>query len=796
MILLLVLCFQSQAQFTYQGKIIDSTNQKPLAFVNLLSKSGKWGATSDIDGNFRLQSNQVIDSIQLSYIGYKRKTIATQNLSLKKPIYLTPSTYQLAEVEVLPGENPAHRIINLAIENRKINNPEEATEFYYESYNKLVFTAKADSAYAALPDSLQRKDSISYEGIEFLKKSHFFMMESVTERNHIPPSHTKEEVTASRISGMKTPIFTLIGTQLQSFSLYKDYLTLLGSAFLSPLSKGSTTKYLFLLEDTLYQGKDSVFIISFRPRRGKNFDGLKGFLSIHTDGYAVKNFVAKAADDIEMGIQIQQLYEKIDEKQWFPVQLNTKLIFNSLEIEDFEMYAEGRSYIKNVELETKLNRKQIGNVVLKMKEDAGDKDSTYWAKYRELPLDEKELETYHFMDSIGEEINLDKKVKVYQALFRGAVPLGPTDVLLNRLMDYNGYEGFRLGLGAETNDKVSKYFRVGGYGAYGFKDRGWKYGGHFSVNPQWDTHFKTRFSYSNDLMEVGRIYFYNDRISPFSTESFQKLFITKMDQVEEFSVEIESHALRDFQFTFFGNIQNRGITSDYRFINEGNLEPFQYYSILQTGVNLRFSYREKFIEMFGVKTPISYEYPIVHFKYTHGFSGMEQGDFEFNRFDLKIEKNSRLRNLGFTTFRFNAGYIDNALPISMLYRSRGSLDPDLRFASDFSFQSVMPNEFFHDRYVSVFFKHSFKSLLFKSKFFKPELALVSALGWGEMNQQSYHKNLPFKTMEKGFFESGIQLDRLLGFLNLGAGAYYRYGAYAFDDFEDNWTFKLTYALKF
>ncbi|MEQ8910427.1 MAG: DUF5686 family protein [Vicingaceae bacterium] len=795
-VILLGLCIYSQAQFAYQGRILDSLSQKPLAFVNLVAEAGKYGTTTDIDGRFNFQSNRKIDSLSISYLGYQSRKISTANLKRSATVYLLPTTFQLAEVEILPGENPAHRIINLAIENRKLNNPEEATEFYYESYNKLVFTGSPDSAYASLPDSLQRKDSSSYEGIEFLNKSHFFMMESVTERNHIPPTHTKEVVTASRISGMQTPIFTMIGTQLQSFSLYKDYLQLLGSAFLSPLSKGSTSKYLFVLEDTLYQGKDSIFSISFQPRSGKNFDGLKGFLTIHTDGYAVKNFVAEAADEVDLGIQIQQLYEKVDDKQWFPVQLNTKLIFNSVEMEDFDIYAEGRSYIKNVALESKLNKKQIGNVVLKMQEDAGKKDSTYWANYRENPLDEKEKETYHFMDSIGKEINLDKKVKVYQALFRGAVPLGPVDLLLNRLMDYNGYEGFRLGLGAETNDKVSKYFRVGGYGAYGFQDKAWKYGGHLKLNPQWDSHFSTKFSYSNDVAEVGGTQFYNDRLNPLSTEAFQKFFILRMDAVEQFGIEVETHALRDFQFTFFGNLQNRAFTSDYRYNSENLPTSFQYYRISQAGVNLRFAFREKFIEMFGVKTPISYEYPVVHFKYTHGFSDLLDGDYEFNRYDLKVEKNTRLRNLGFTTLRLNAGFVDQSIPLSLLYRSRGSLDDDLIIASDFSFQSVLPNEFFHDQYVSVFFKHSFKNLLFKSRFFKPELALVSAIGWGEMSNQSAHKNILFNTMEHGFFESGIQIDRLLGFANLGVGGYYRYGAYAFDDFEDNWTFKLTYSLKF
>lgn len=794
--LLLLFGFSGMAQQKIEGKVLDAKSQQPLAFVSIVAESGKFGSSTDIDGRFSISVSPEVDSLTFSYVGYQRKRVAVSTLRSSSTISLSPTAVELAEVEILPGENPAHRLINLAIANREQNNPEKATEFSYDSYNKLVFTGEPDSSYASLPDSLQRKDSSSYEGLQFLEKSHFFMMESVTKRDHIPPTHTKEVVTASRVSGMKTPIFTLIGTQLQSFSLYADYMSLMGNDFLSPLSKGSTNKYLFVLEDTLYQAADTIFTISFRARRGKNFDALEGFLTINTDGYAVQNFVAEANDDPSLDVKIQQLYEKVEDKQWFPVQLNTKLIFKSVELEDFEIFAEGRSYLKNIKLSTQLDKKSIGNVVLSMEEEAGKKDSTFWANYRENPLDEKEQETYHYMDSIGEEIKLDKKVKVYQALFRGKVPIGPVDLTLNRLMNFNNYEGFRLGLGAETNDKISERFRLGGYSAYGFKDKAWKYGGHLSWQPKWQTFTSARVRYEQDVVDEGGIHFYNDRVSPFSTEMYQMYFIRRMDQVERYAFELESHLLRDVKFTFFGNLQNRRITSDYRFQVEPDQAAAQFYSLVEGGVNLRFSYREKFIEMFGVQTPIRYDYPVVHLKYTRGFSSIFDGDFDYNRIDLKIEKHTKLRNLGISSFRFSAGYLDNNLPLGASFRARGSFDDDNPVASDFSFQSILPNEFYHNRYAAFFFRHTFKNLLFKSEWFNPQLAIVHAMGFGEMTNRAAHQNFNFQTMDRGFYESGIQLDRLIGFMNLGLGAFYRYGPYAFEEFEDNFFFKATFVFDF
>jgi hypothetical protein len=379
-------------------------------------------------------------------------------------------------------------------------------------------------------------------------------------------------------------------------------------------------------------------------------------------------------------------------------------------------------------------------------------------------------------------------------------------------MDYNGYEGFRLGLGAETNDKISKHFRLGGYGAYGFRDKAWKYGGQLKWNSLWENHLSAKASYSNDVFESGGTYFYNDWVNPLSSETFHKLFIQRMDAVEKYEVEVETHPLRDFQFTFFGNVQNRKILYEYNFDPESNAIDFNNrFRLAEAGLNMRFAFREKLIEMFGVKTPISFNYPIVYLKYSRGFNDLLDGDFAYNRLDLKVHKNFRLRNLGFTSLRLTGGYIDRNLPLSTLYRSRGSFQSDIRFASDYSFQTAMPNEFFNDQYAALFFKHTFKNLLFETKIFKPELALVASAGYGKMHREETHREVDFKTMKAGLFESGIQIDCLFGIIDwgleqieiegtnlgsFGVGVFFRHGPYSEKVFWDNAVVKGTYAVKF
>jgi len=90
-----------------------------------------------------------------------------------------------------------------------------------------------------------------------------------------------------------------------------------------------------------------------------------------------------------------------------------------------------------------------------------------------------------------------------------------------------------------------------------------------------------------------------------------------------------------------------------------------------------------------------------------------------------------------------------------------------------SFATMSMNEFLSDRYVSLFFTHHFGKLLFHIKKFRPEFAIASNIGFGTLSNSSHHYNIEIKTMEKGFFESGLMLENLLNatYYKLGAGIF-------------------------
>ena len=117
----------------------------------------------------------------------------------------------------------------------------------------------------------------------------------------------------------------------------------------------------------------------------------------------------------------------------------------------------------------------------------------------------------------------------------------------------------------------------------------------------------------------------------------------------------------------------------------------------------------------------------------------------------------------------------------------GSYEP-FGLYSPGSFATMRENEFFTDRFVALFLSHDFQGTIWSpnSSWFKPQLTLATSMGWGA------------PTMEQGFFESGLVVKGLLQMpmVNMGAGVFYRYGAYALPKTIDNFAFKysITFAL--
>lgn len=779
------------------GKTTDSKSKEVLAFVSIKVNESTKAFTSDIDGNFYITFSSPIKTLTFSYVGYEKLVSPIQQKTSSLKIELTKKEIQLSELIILPSENPAHRIIYNVIENRDKNNPEKLNSYSYSAYNKMIFTANADSLKR---DTTKAVDSSFIKAKDFLNKQHLFMMESVSKKSFMYPDKVNEKLIATKISGFKDPLFAMIVTQMQSFSFYNDYISIMDKNYLNPISKDSPEKYFFLLEDTLYQDKDSVYIISFRPRKNKNFDALKGLLYINTNGWAIQNVIAEPAFDQQggVGIKIQQKYELADSTHWFPTQLNSDLTFNNVSLNNVKLVGEGRTYIKDIILNPELNKSIFSNVAVEVETSENSFGDSIWCMYRTDSLSEKELRTYRVIDSLGKKVHFDRSIRMIEALMSGRIPVGSLDLDLNRVAGFNDYEGWRLGLGFHTSRKISKWWKLGGYFAYGFRDDAFKYGGDAEIFTRNSHDVSFGATYSQDITVTGSPAFYES--NPFIAESnFFKFLLNSFDKSLKEEAFVKFTVLKYFKLKL--NLVSTSKTSmnDYAYgITSENVTVLRRaFDFTELGIGICYNYMEKYVKSSDYKISIGSKYPTIYLNYIRGIKGFMNGEFNYNRFDFKTSVTFSLKKLGKPTFTLIAGYVDASLPRGNLFSGIGSFRP-FTIAASMAFATMRMNEFLSDRYAACFFTYDLGRLVKHNKIINPELALACNAGIGSLKNREVHKNIEFSTMENGYSEAGLQLNNLLstGFYGLGFAAYYRMGHYTLPDAKDNLAYKFTLKLYF
>jgi len=797
--------------FRVTGRVIDADSRVPLPFVNIVLNKGKYGGTTDIDGKFSFGSSEKIHTLSLSYVGYENVNYPVGEKTEGLIISLKRTEYDLPEYVVFPSENPAHRIINNAVANREYNDPENLPAFSYTSYDKMIFTFELDSL--PMIDTLE-VDTADESLRDYLENHHIFIMESVSERKFMFPDRNFEKVVATKVAGLKDPIFVFLLSQWQSTTFYKETISISGKNYINPISKGSTRKYFFLLQDTLYtDAGDSVFVISYRPKRKTNFDGLKGVISINSKYWAIQNVMAEPAEkEGSISLRFEQMYEFVQDKQWFPVQLNTEVILNNVKVTDSTLelgtgrgdssvmqipFGIGKSYIRNINLDPNIRRRDFGNIEVDVDPRAGDRKAAFWEDYRIDSLSQKEKNTYTFIDSIGEEANFDQMVMTMESLITGKIPWGFIDLDIPRFISYNTYEGFGLGIGLHTNEKLSQTWKTGGYFRYGFKDKTFKYGGDLEVILHRNSDLKVNLEIMDDITETGGLHFFDDDFRLIDPGSFRDFLITRMDKTNMIGGSIGFKTLKYLNVNIGLSKTRKEVTNDYRFglSNEDVTVLFDRFDFSEIRVGFRYAYGEKFIRNLHRRISLGTNYPIVWLQYSRGIMGFLEGDFDYNRYDLKIEKSFFTKYLGTTSVKIAAGYIDTDIPYTNLYNGNGSYHVFTIFAPN-SFATMRMNEFLSNKYTALYLQHDFGKLLWKGGFIEPEFALSTNVAFGWLDFTENHYNIDYKTMEHGFYESGLLVNNLLNLriYSLGLGVFYRYGPYTFKNGWENVGGKFT--LKF
>lgn len=814
----LALCPARAQSLNLYGITADASTGEHLAFVHVLVKGKHSGQLTDINGQWLMENLSPADTLVFTYIGYAGKAIPVKDLktSTSNTIYLRAEDINLHEVVITPGTNPADRIVQAVLDHKRENNWERIPQFSYISYNRLHITASAmadtlklqeDTSHVGMTDTTSRPDGKAKDSVlsnksdtasldSFVQQSHFFLTESVVETQFMYPEKRKETILAAKISGIADPAFSFLASQFNSFNIYKDYIDLAQTHYLSPIAYGALGRYVYQIEDTLWSAdNDTIFVISFHPHKKKLFNGFKGLMYVSSKGYAVQNIILQPVIKEDFNLRIRQEFQYINGQHWFPVKMNADYIFSNI-AKGRRMIGVGRSYNEQISFSTDLKKKDFNNIVISVDPDAMRKDSAYWAKARLDSLSEQDKRTYHIIDSISKKEHLEQRLEVMKNLSSSQIPIGPLNLDLDKILAVNAYEGYRLGLGLHTNNRISHWFSIGGYGDYGTRDKQWKYGGDLSITPFKASFFQLKGTYTNDIHEFGGVSWAQDRKKR-PDERYHWLSIANMYYSKSYEGSVRWMMLRYLQVQAgFGRstawMLPKYMTAPYIYARD-DYDASAKYPLAEARFGFRYAYREKWADDGTSKISMGTRYPIFWVDVLKGFKNVAGGAFDYLRVDAKVEKSFVVKLGGNASFQLRGGKVWGDVPLFKLYTLEGNnSEKTLRFFNANSFQTMKSTEFAADRYAALFFTYDFESLIFHLGKQKPLFKIYQSMAFGSLQHPTDHI-FPFKVPSKGYYESGIGLDKLYSakLFSYGLAVFYRYGPYTLPKMKDNFALLLT-----
>jgi hypothetical protein len=822
-------------QITVRGIVLDD-QKKPLPFANVYVDA-KHGTVTNIDGEFSLNLKHKVDKIYVSYIGFIRQEI-TDFSKKYQTIILKPNANSINEVVLVAKENPALKYIRGAIAN-KLENDIKALDYYkYDSYQKLVVTANPDSIKSTIDTLYITKegkrtmvlDSSNYQIKKDLDRSHFYMTEKASEVKYKRHVGRKETVLASRMAGFKQPIYEVFAVNFQSFSFYEDTYTILGNSYVNPITKKGLKTYNYKILDTLVNNKDSIFLIHFKQKTIIKGKGIEGLLYIEGKSFALTKALAEYKGGINIAAKQKFKYYK-KQDIWFPVVTELLLKKGADDmLTSISLFPNGSTTMSTEkknnaqktdtlrakhDANTKANERQIYmliktdnfniklNEALKIKnisnaiefdDNAANRSQEFWNKYRTDSISTRGLETYVVMDSLVQKEGIENKINLGRKVLKGYFPTKYFDLNLNQLMNYNQYEGFRLGIGGKTNENVSRKFEVDAYAAYGFKNKKINYHGGVATRLNKKTNTWLGIGYTDDIHAISKTTFITDG---------QQLFINDLsllnNQFFYKNKAISAYLKHDLR----SNVMTR-LQVDYARIE--NTIPYAYNSAT-TNVNGEYNLA---LAKFGVqwnpfstymntpngKITLKNKYPQVSFQATKSFGN---SDFDFSKYEIKVKE--RLKTgLGTTAITFMMGISTGEVPITHLFGGKGNVGVGKQFPNSFNiagltkFETMEKAQYFADQYSFFQIRHSLKRIKITKKI-KPEFSFLYRFVLGDIKDLSNHtSSLTMRSISDGYSEAGLEINKLL--FGMGIGLYQRTGASRTTVSKENFALKLTYRLSF
>lgn len=751
LVLFLLTSVAVKAQTTViTGKITDGGNKQGLPFVSVSFVGSTIGVATNNQGNYSISTTQPYNKIKVSYLGFKD---ATYNVLPGKEqvlnIRMIPTSTSLKEVNIKTNkrakyinDNPAVALIRKVIANKDKNRPEAYDYVEYKEYDKMQFSlsnlsdkVKERKLFRKYKFIFENKDSTTYAGKTLLP---IFLKEKLSQVYYRKNPEVTRNITLGEKSVDFGPGFDSEGVGeyfkhlYVKVDIYDNSILLLGRQFLSPISNSAPSYYKYFITDTvtLDNGKKLVQL-SFTPRNTNDIL-FEGSISITLDGnYAVQ----KAALDINKNINVNfvrsmhvdQDFELNPDGRYHLSRSNTFADFGITEKRKSGLFGTRtitrRNYVVNQPHQDTLYkaRPELEDEELRNRPDS------FWAANRLDTLTTAESKVYKNIDSLVHMPSFRRTADIINLLFAGFKNFGKFEIgPASTFYSFNPIEGFRLRVGGRTTADFSKRIFFESYGAYGFKDKKWKYffASTYSFNNKSIYRFPQHYiraSFQRDTKIPGQeLQFIQEDnfLLSFKRGNNDKYYYNDAYRIDYIS-EFENH----FSYKLgFKKLMQTPAGTLFPFINTIGTNTFQNLTTTELTAGIRYAPNEQFYQGKLFRAPIINQYPILSLDFTMGVKNLLGGEYGFQKLDFRGDKRFYVAPFGFANVIVEASKTFGQVPYPLLNIHRAN--QTFAYVLD-SYNLMNFLEFVSDKSVAVTIDQHFGGYFFN------KIPLFKKLKWRE-----------------------------------------------------------------
>lgn len=779
-------------------RVYDSRDEFRIAKAKISDKNfSVLGFTNDIG---ELTLNDSITEFNVESEGFQPQNLKVNNQKLVE-VFLEQSTISLSAAEFYSNDSIARSYVKKVIRHQSKNSLKKSDSYFFQSYTKFWSTVEQDSLRLIL-NPKDKKDSSINNWRKFLNESHVFLSERAMDHKYSRRFGSKNIIKSSRISGLKTPIYELDAMQPVLINLDQPRFDFFFRGIENPISSEGLNYYRYKIVEEFQLNGRTTTIVGFTPRQRINKRQLRGEFWIDEKTKALVKIIAENTDD-QFYADFDAEWQFID-NNWFPSYQIYRmesgyLNMDGIKIESNEEVDESEKLwifhqvnFKNIQTPVQYKASEFAGYSTEAAFDVNtvDKTEKVLKEYRG-EFSEKDNMTYVKMDSISEKYNIEGKMKLMRIIQKGGkVDIGKVDLDLTKVLSYNNFEGLRLGAAFNTNEKLSTNYSINAYTAYGFKDETFKFGfgGDYFVNKAYSG--RIFGNYAQDVSASGHIpMLLQSNFTRFVNGTLKNLYNDQYYSYKKYSAGYEQDIFRNVTFNVSMNYEKQKNEFVYQY--EDNQGWLDFYN---TQFAVRWAPKDEYLRTPYGKVTVKQGQSVF---YILANKYWKFGDSEFDAIRLNVAYSDIFESsLGKSKVNVSTGAVFGEMALMNLFEGMGNAKGKPVFqnfgvATANNFETMLPGEFYSDRYISFQIKHIFAGVRIGQNVILPQFVYRGILG--TMNHKQNHNLFDFKTPNHYFHETGVEVNNIF-LKNFGLGVYYRLGAYSHSKVEDNIHVKLTFNL--